>query len=188
MLIEQTNREGLVDNEFKEALVSLLQKVLEDFKTFSQNIEDGLRQEDLTSIDVLKRRVTTSKTEVQKRIRQIAVDAPEQAGPLREVERLVKYLADQIEGVDEIIDDYKDERRKFIHLAGLGLMVELILHELGRSSSSTLSTLEGVDTTQLPGKLPAVFATLESQLRTLQKRIETLDPLSTSSKIGRAHV
>ncbi|MEA3050889.1 MAG: hypothetical protein QOG84_2725, partial [Sphingomonadales bacterium] len=181
-LVEQTNREGLVDNEYKEALVSVLQKVLEDFKTFSQNIEDELRQEDLTSIDVLKARVSKSKTEIQKQIRQIAVDAPAQAGPLREVERLVQALASQIDDVDNIIDDYKDERRKFVHLAGLGLMVELILHELGRSSSSTLSTLEGVDKTQLAGKLPAVFQTLESQLRTLQKRIETLDPLSTSRR------
>lgn len=181
-LIEQTNREGLVDNEYKEALVSILQKVLEDFKTFSQNIENELKQEDLTSVDVLKARVAKSKSEVQKRIRQIAADAPEQAGPLREVERLVQQLAAQIDDVDEIIDDYKDERRKFVHLAGLGLMVELILHELGRSSSSTLSTLEGVDVSQLSGKLPAVFQTLESQLRTLQKRIETLDPLSTARR------
>lgn len=181
-LVEQTNREGLVDNEYKEALVSILQKVLEDFKTFSQNIEDELRQEDLTSVDVLKARVAKAKNEVQKRIRQIAADAPEQAGPLREVERLVKQLAAQIDDVDDIIDDYKDERRKFVHLAGLGLMVELILHELGRSSSSTLSTLEGVDTSQLSGKLPAVFQTLESQLKTLQKRIETLDPLSTARR------
>lgn len=181
-LVEQTNREGLVDNEYKEALVSILQKVLEDFKTFSQNIEDELRQEDLTSVDVLKARVVKSKTEIQRRIREIAVDAPEQSGPLNEVERLVNALASQIDDVDSVIDDYKDERRKFVHLAGLGLMVELILHELGRSSSSTLSTLEGVDKSQLAGKLPAVFQTLESQLRTLQKRIETLDPLSTSRR------
>lgn len=181
-LVEQTNREGLVDNEYKEALVSILQKILEDFKTFSQNIEDELKQEDLTSVDVLKARVVKSKTAIQRRIREIAVDAPEQAGPLNEVERLVNALASQIDDVDTIIDDYKDERRKFVHLAGLGLMVELILHELGRSSSSTLSTLEGVDKSQLAGKLPAVFQTLESQLRTLQKRIETLDPLSTSRR------
>lgn len=181
-LVEQTNREGLVDNEYKEALVSILQKVLEDFKTFSQNIEDELKQEDLTSVDVLKARVSKSKTVIQQRIREIAVDAPEQAGPLNEVERLVNALASQIDDVDSVIDDYKDERRKFVHLAGLGLMVELILHELGRSSSNTLSTLEGVDKSQLAGKMPAVFQTLESQLRTLQKRIETLDPLSTSRR------
>ncbi len=181
-LVEQTNREGLVDNEYKEALVSILQKILEDFKTFSEDIEKELRQEDLTSVDILKARVAKSKTEIQQRIREIAVDAPEQAGPLTEVERLVKALASQIDDVDAIIDDYKDERRKFVHLAGLGLMVELILHELGRSSGSTLSTLEGVDKTQLAGKLPAVFQTLESQLRTLQKRIETLDPLSTARR------
>ena len=181
-LVEQTNREGLVDNEYKEALVNILQKILEDFKTFSQNIEDELKQEDLTSVDLLKERVSKSKNAIQRRIREIAVDAPEQAGPLTEVERLVTALASQIDDVDSIIDDYKDERRKFVHLAGLGLMVELILHELGRSSGSTLSTLEGVDKTQLAGKLPAVFQTLESQLRTLQKRIETLDPLSTARR------
>lgn len=181
-LIEQTNREGLVDNEYKDAFVAILHRILEDFKTFSQDIEDDLKREELTSLDVLKRRVLDAKTDIQRRIRQIAVDAPEQAGPLKEVERIVKQLSAQIDGVDEIIDDYKDDRRKFVHLAGLGLMVELILHELGRSSGSTLSTLEGIDSSLLPGKLPAVFDTLESQLRTLQKRIETLDPLSTARR------
>src|SRR3546814_20089878 len=72
--------------------------------------------------------------------------------------------------------------RKYKHQAGHGKKVELNIDEIGRSSRSTLRKLEGVDTTQLPGKLPAVFATLESQLRTLQKRIETLDPLSTSRR------
>lgn len=181
-LVEQTNREGLVDNEFKDAFAAILRRILADFKAFSQEVDDNLKREDLTSLDVLKQRVIDAKTDIQRRIRQIALDAPAQAGPLREVERVVQQLAKQIDGVDAIIDDYKDERRKFVHLAGLGLMVELILHELGRSSSSTLSTLEGVDTSQLPGKFPAVFDTLESQLRTLQKRIETLDPLSTARR------
>ena len=181
-LVEQTNREGLFDNEYKEAFVAILRRILADFKTFSQEVDDSLKREDLTSLDVLKQRVADAKTDIQRRIRQIALDAPAQAGPLREVERIVQQLAKQIDGVDEIIDDYKDERRKFVHLAGLGLMVELILHELGRSSSSTLSTLEGVDASQLPGKFPAVFKTLEGQLRTLQKRIESLDPLSTARR------
>lgn len=181
-LVEQTNREGLFDNEYKETFVAILRRILADFKTFSQQVDDSLKQEDLTSLDVLKKRVNEAKSDIQRRIRQIAADAPAQAKPLREVERVVEQLVRQIDGVDGIIADYKDERRKFVHLAGLGLMVELILHELGRSSSSTLSTLEGVDTSQLPGKLPAVFDTLESQLRTLQKRIDSLDPLSTSRR------
>lgn len=181
-LVEQTNREGLVDNDHKDALVKVLQHVLEDFKKFSQKIEDELKREDLTAIDVLKKRVLDAKTEVQKRIRKIAVEVPEQAGPLNEVERLVNQLATHINGVDEIIADYEDDRRKFIHLAGLGLMVELVLHELGRATGNTLGTLEGVDPSRLPGHLPGVFSTLESQLKTLQKRISTLDPLSTSRR------
>lgn len=181
-LVEQTNREGLVDNEYKDALVAILQKILEDFFSFSTSVDAEVRQEDLTSMEVLKNRVKKAKTDIQRKIREIAVNAPEQAGPLQEVERLVQTLAAQIDGVDAIVDDYKDERRKFVHLAGLGLMVELILHELGRSSSNTLSTLEGIDPSTLPGRLPAVFSTLEAQLKTLQKRIETLDPLSTARR------
>lgn len=181
-LVEQTNREGLFDNEYKQVFIAILRRILADFKTFSQEVDDNLKREDLTSLDVLKQRVANAKTDIQRRIRQIALDAPAQAGPLSEVERIVQQLAKQIDGVDEIVEDYKDERRKFVHLAGLGLMVELILHELGRSSSSTLSTLEGVDASQLPGKFPAVFRTLEGQLRTLQKRIESLDPLSTARR------
>jgi signal transduction histidine kinase len=98
------------------------------------------------------------------------------------VERIVQQLSAQIDGVDDIIDDYKDERRKFVHLAGLGLMVELILHELGRATGNTLGTLESIDPKELPGRLPAVFETLETQLKTLQKRIQTLDPLSTARR------
>jgi len=181
-LVEQTNREGLVDNEHKKAFIKILQKILEDFKNFSQKIETDLKREELTTIDVLKQRVLDAKTEVQKRIRKIAVEVPEQAGPLNEVERLVKQLASHIDGADEIIADYKDDRRKFVHLAGLGLMVELILHELGRATGNTLGTLDSIDPATLPGRLPSVFETLGSQLKTLQKRIDTLDPLSTSRR------
>jgi signal transduction histidine kinase len=148
----------------------------------SQGIEDELKREDLTSLDVLKRRVTDAKTAIQKRVRQIAVKVPKQADALREVERLVQQMVKQIDGIDEIIDGYKDERRKFVHLAGLGLMVELILHELTRVTGNTLGTLEGVDPKSLPGRLPAVFDTLETQLKTLQKRLQTLDPLSTARR------
>jgi signal transduction histidine kinase len=181
-LVEQTNREGLVDNDYKDALMKILQHVLEDFKTFTQNIEDSLKREELTSIDLLKQRVKDARTEVIKRIRQIAVNVPKQASALQHVERLVQQMSKQIEGVDEVIEDYKDERRKFVHLAGLGLMIELILHELTRVTGNTLGTLEGVDPKVLPGKLPAVFDTLETQLKTLQKRLKTLDPLSTARR------
>jgi len=181
-LVEQTNREGLVDNDHKDAFMKVLLRILENFKTFSQGIENELKREELTSLDVLKRRVIEARTEVQKRIRQIALDVPKQAGALREVERIVQQLSEQIDGVDEIIDDYKDERRKFIHLAGLGLMVELILHELGRATGNTLGTLESIDPKDLPGRLPSVFETLETQLKTLQKRIQSLDPLSTARR------
>lgn len=181
-LIEQTNREGLVDNEYKFVFVSILQRILEDFKTFSQGIEDELKREQLTSLDTLRQKALEAKSEIQKKIRHLIVQVPEQAGPLNQIEKLVTTLAKQIDGVEEIVDDYRDERKKFVHLASLGLMIELILHELGRASGNTLGTLESIELEKLPGKLPAVFKTLETQLKTLQKRIETLNPLSTARR------
>lgn len=181
-LIEQTNREGLVDNQYKDAFLNILKRVLEDFKTFSQIIQDNIKREELVSVGTLRERVKSAKTEIHKKIRQLAVEVPEQSSSLREVERLVTQLASHIDGVEDIISDYKDERQKFVHLASIGLMVELILHELGRASANTLGTLESIDLEVLPGQLPSTFKTLEAQLKTLQKRILSLDPLSTARR------
>ena len=78
--------------------------------------------------------------------------------------------------------EYEDDRSKFVHLAGIGLMVEFILHEIGRATSRALSVMDDIDVESLDRSGSASMRTLQDQLKTLGKRVETLDPLSTSRR------
>ena len=78
--------------------------------------------------------------------------------------------------------EYEDDRSKFVHLAGVGLMVEFILHEIGRTTARALDVLSSIDLDQVGGSGPAALRTLQDQLVTLSKRVETLDPLSTGRR------
>jgi C4-dicarboxylate-specific signal transduction histidine kinase len=69
-----------------------------------------------------------------------------------------------------------------IHLAGIGLMVEILAHELTRATTNTLATLTGAGSQDLAPDVASLFSTLQSQLTTLQKPLRILDPLSTSGR------
>jgi signal transduction histidine kinase len=90
----------------------------------------------------------------------------------------VELMGDQCEalvgGTEQIIKESTNEREKFVHLAGVGLMTEFIFHELDRSVSHTLGLLGDPNL----ASRPATLAALSDQLVTLQKRIAAFDELS----------
>jgi signal transduction histidine kinase len=77
---------------------------------------------------------------------------------------------------------YAAGRAQLIHLAGVGLLVEVLAHELTRATTHTLDTLAVAAQQSLPANVTKTFASLEAQLRTLQKRLRILDPLSTRGR------
>ena len=81
-----------------------------------------------------------------------------------------------------LADSFESGHTKLLNLAGLGLMVEIIAHELNRATRHTLKTLADTDELTLDEDVESVFETLESQLKTLQKRLRILDPMSTAGR------
>ncbi|RDW13606.1 hypothetical protein DIE28_07060 [Paracoccus thiocyanatus] len=186
-LVEQTNREGLTDSPEKEALVALLQHILfTQFKEFLDECDKEVRVQELTTLENLEERIEATEDEIGKRLRAVAARVPEERKSLDEVEDLVGKLHEYIEQARALAEEYESDRAKFVYLAGVGLMVEFILHELGRATAHTLDTLRSIEKENpagsLPATVPASFATLSEQLRTIVKRVDTLDPLSTSRR------
>ena len=111
---------------------------------------------------------------------------PSEIRALSEVVRLVGLLNGYVDQARELAEEYESERGKFVYLAGIGLMVEFILHELGRATEDTLKTLESFTASDFDeddaDSLTAGFVTLSDQLRTIVKRVNSLDPLSTSRR------
>ena len=183
-LTDQTNREGLRDCDEKQALINILRHVVStEFKTFLDSVDKELRAREPVSFHDLEERVTEEEVQIENTLRTLVSKYPEVKQDTRILSG-IRTAIQQIKGImveaKEIADSYQEGRSELVHLAGLGLMVEIVAHELNRATSHTLSILHGAGTQTK--SLPSLFGTLEEQLKTLQKRLRVLDPLSTRGR------
>ena len=109
-------------------------------------------------------------------------DVPEQKKALEELLRLAINLSHMGDQAREMAKEYEDDRSKFFHLAGIGLMVEFILHEIGRTTARALDAVGSMNLDELDRTGSSALIILQDQLVTLGKRVETLDPISASRR------
>jgi C4-dicarboxylate-specific signal transduction histidine kinase len=83
---------------------------------------------------------------------------------------------------EELAESFNKGRTQVVHLAGMGMMVEVLAHELNRTTEQSLATLVDAGSKGLPAEASTWVSTLRTQLATLQKRLRILDPLSTSGR------
>lgn len=182
-LVEQTNREGLADNEFKQVLVGMLRHILiSEFRNFIERVDKERKVADDSTVDDLETRIEEANDKIEVKLLELRRDAPGQTEAINELRRLTQNLGRLVERARLMAQEYEDDRSKFVHLAGIGLMVEFILHEIGRATSRALSVMDDIDMRALDRAGSASMRTLQDQLKTLGKRVETLDPLSTSRR------
>lgn len=74
------------------------------------------------------------------------------------------------------------ERSRVLHLASVGLMIESLAHELYRATAAGLETIAQAKRSRNANTTGTSLRVLDSQLRTLQKRLKVLDPLSTNAR------
>ena len=182
-LIEQTNRSGLADNEYKQVLVGMLRHlVITEFRTFITNVDKERKVIDETTTDDLDLRLDATRLEIDKRIRDLKREAPKHAEALSELQQLTINLGHLVDQAKAMAKEYEDDRSKFVHLAGIGLLVEFVLHEIGRTTGRALNALGDMEFEEFGPAGAAVLETLQDQLITLGKRVDNLDPLSTSRR------
>ena len=182
-LTEQTNREGFVDDEYKQVLVAMLRHILiAEFRRFIEHVDKERKISDDTTTDDLDQRLEETTVKINATIRGLKQRTPQEITALTNLEHLVANLGRTIEQAKTMAKEYEDDRSKFVHLAGIGLMVEFILHEIGRTTSRALDVVRSIDTTRLERAGAAGIDTLKNQLVTLSKRVDSLDPLSTSRR------
>lgn len=182
-LNDQTNREGLTDNDEKRVLVKLLYYAIRtEFKNFMDAVNKELRGREPVDLDTLDERIGEHRNEIIRNLNLLVKKYPQikaevLLGRIRESADEMQAVMNEVQAMANTI---QGERSQTIHLAGLGLMVEVLAHELNRATAHTLTTLASVSNSDQNHS--AVFRTLESQLKTLQQRLRILDPLSTSGR------
>ena len=183
-LLDQTNREGITDNDEKRVLIKLLYYVIRtEFKNFMDSVVKELKGRAPVDIDTLDERIGEHRNEIVRNLGLLVKKYPQ----IKKDDALlirIRESADEMQSVmsevQQMANTIQGERSQTIHLAGLGLMVEVLAHELNRATAHTLVTLASANHSEENHN--AVFRTLESQLKTLQQRLRILDPLSTSGR------
>lgn len=178
-LSEQTNREGLVQSDAAEALKTILMWLMHS--ELWGLIDEGDRIEKLRQDE--DKSLAFEFRGTQQLVEKSLLDLQGHAGPALKsyIDRLkaqVSALSNQCEELvgktANLLKDAAEEREKFVHLAGIGLMTEFIFHELNRAVVHTMHVLSDA---KASGRTAALRA-LEDQLVTLQKRISAFDELT----------
>lgn len=178
-LSEQTNREGLIASDAQAALKTIVEWLLHVEMRNVINDADKIERLRKRKAEEDQLEFRATQEAVQDAIKSLKARISKENQPyLNTLERQVTALAGQcaalLARLDEAVEESREEREKFVHLAGIGLITEFIFHELDRSVAHTLKTLSDAKQSQRE----AALAALEDQLKTLQKRIAAFDDLS----------
>lgn len=170
MLLDQTNREGFRDSVDKEALRRLARCIIAGF--VRQFLEEVDREAE-PPLDEVKqfvgKRISESKELAIESLKRIKLSAPDESKNVATVMHHLEQVSDAWERAKLRIESFDKEIEGYIHLAGVGLMLEFIAHELSRVTQDTLKAV-------VSGKMSP--AAVEAQLKTLEKRLRVLDELS----------
>ncbi|MGO6784007.1 ATP-binding protein [Rhizobium ruizarguesonis] len=186
-LLDQTNREGLRDTYEKAALVSILHKFLTGpLKFWMDDINEayqGLKQVDL---DQVEENVQKYDRRVTLNLKQLRELFPEQRDTVDQIASSFSEMKVAFTKAHGAAKKSEKDRLRLIELAGVGLMVEVVAHELARATKHTLQVLKSAKKFHVPTEISSVLDTLGSQLTTIERRLRVLDPLSVSGRQRKA--
>ncbi len=185
-LLDQTNREGIRDTDEKTALIGLLRvAILNEFKKFLDQVEEEQSAAEPISFEVIERKVASTKLNLKKTWRTLKSQHPE----VKDSPQLVFDMDEALEDLSDLLDDartlvasYEKGKDQMVQLAGIGLMVEVVGHELNRATEHALRSLSDSRSAGSSSDFESSLDSLHAQLKTLQKRLRILDPLSISGR------
>lgn len=184
-LIDQTNREGLKENPEKQAFVRVLAAIVEIYRQYLNEIDRDLdRARRVTAAEALER--FRDEDERLASLLPALDEALKDSGAGRDLTKKLRSTMGELRAAAEVVQRaagaQEKERSRVLHLASVGLMIESLAHELYRATSAGLETIAQARRSRNPSNAGTSLRVLDSQLRTLQKRLKVLDPLSTNAR------
>ncbi len=182
-LVDQTNREGLRETPEQQVLVRVLQHIIQTLLwDFLREVERRHKAQPIDLGDVkeeVKRLDERASAAIRRIRRLVPKDETELVDDLQQAFLEFRELTERAQ---KRIEEVEADGRQMVQMAGVGLMVEVVAHELARSSETALEALEGLKGRDLPVAVRARLDTLRSEMKSVSKRLRVLDPLSVSGR------
>jgi signal transduction histidine kinase len=185
-LTDQTNREGLCDCEEARALKDILKHVLvTEFKGYINRVDKELKLREPLSAAELRDQVLTQRRQVKKLMALLKDKFPLVASDtelMPVIENTLEEIVNSMQALDRKSKSLEEERTHLLHLASVGMLVEIVVHELWRASNSALRLIATVERGLKDDREKSAARILESQMKTLQRRLKMIDPVGSSSR------
>ncbi len=178
-LRDQTNRQGLCDSPEKRALIQCLQHVIwKELGALVTKHEEKATTKSLSTVREIEKQVVDRAKDAKAKLRELAKRVPEEKATVAELRGYVEELEAAWAAAKNAIKKQTGQAEVYLHLAGVGMLLEFVIHELNRITNATLVDLQSIK----PGSLPPPLRSLSKQLQTLDKRLRILDPVSTPGR------
>lgn len=182
-LLDQTNREGLRDNFEKTALIRVLHHFMTvPLKRWIDTVNEEYRGLKAIDLGDLERSVEATEKKAVTNLKTLRAKFPGQNELLERLQSSLESMAVAFRRAKGVADKAEKDQQRLVDLAGIGLMVEVVAHELARAAKHTLDVLKDSKKLELPGDLRALMTSLNTQMVTIERRLRVLDPLSVSGR------
>ena len=182
LLIDQTNREGLRVCPEQQAFIGLIQDAIQyHLRDFLKDVQRRHKDQPLdmteakTDVSNLEKRATAA-------LRKIKRVAPNSADTIEELQHTFFEIKEFFDRAQNRIAEVESENRQMMQIAGVGLLVEVVAHELARSTENALAALEALHGREVPDQIAGLLNSLRSEMTAVSKRLRVLDPLSVSGR------
>jgi signal transduction histidine kinase len=182
-LVDQTNREGLRETPESKVFEGVLHDaVAERLWSFFKDVDLRYRKrvQDLGNVKKeiagLEGRAKAALSKLRKFV------PPEGMEIFTDLEHSLREFHDLSTKTQARLEEVEADSRQMVQMAGLGLLVEMVAHELARSTESALASLEGLRGKDLPQEVQARIDTLRAEIKSVSKRLRVLDEASVQGR------
>ncbi len=185
-LLDQSNREGLCDSSEKQILVFLLKYVVEtEFRGFINHVDKEVRANEPITFDDLEERIEESEEKLTTALRTLVERYPmadQDAEVVTMFRDTVMDIRRRFKEASALADSLESKHAQVVHHAATGMLMEMLAHELNRATANALASLTDSKRQKLSPQMTGLVNTLQADLKTLQRRLRILDPLSTAGR------
>jgi signal transduction histidine kinase len=181
-LIDQTNREGLRQTPeeaiLKETVQFAIERLRDEMNRITKEQKDAKERfvVDETKTADLEKRMKTAIQSIRK------VVPKEHREAVQELELMREEFARYAVQARERIADMEKDADQMLSMAGIGLMVEVVAHELTRSAEDALDVLNSLKRKTVPDEIRRRLESLRASMTSISKRLRILDPLSVTGR------
>lgn len=182
-LVDQTNREGLRETHEQQALLRIVQFSIQD------QLRNAMKRAE-TKYKAKRAKPVKAKTEISRlesRARKAisnlrSVTTNQERETIEEIQQTLLELTELAKILRERNAEVEGDAKLMQDMAGIGLLVEIVAHELARTSEHALERIREIRSTAKSDEVVTGLDGLAASMKSIHKRLRILDPLSVSGR------